>query len=109
MTLREKQSLFAIHLAQLIVWIYSRGWEVTLGEGAIESTRREHLHMPNSLHRKRLAQDLNLFIDGEWISDGSHQAWLEIGVQWEHSHPLASWGGRFGDANHFSFTHNGVR
>jgi hypothetical protein len=108
MKIRDKQSYFAYHLAHLIIWIYSHpGWEVTLGEGSIEPTRKEHLHMEGSLHRMKLAQDINLFINGQWIYDGSHPAWTTIGEHWEQQHKLARWGGRFNDSNHFSFTHNG--
>ena len=111
MSLREKQSVFALLIAQLIVWIYDfhEGWEVTLAEGSVNSRRREFFHMRGSLHRKRLAQDLNIFIDGKWISDGSHPAWLEIGERWEKMHSLARWGGHFRhkDSNHFSLHHDG--
>lgn len=63
--------------------------------------------MRKSLHYIRLAQDLNLFVDGKYISDGDHPAWKAIGEKWESLHPLARWGGRFQDANHVSLTHEG--
>ena len=28
---------------------------------------------------------------------------------WETLHPLACWGGRFGDGNHYSFKHKGIK
>jgi hypothetical protein len=98
-TLREKQSLFVCLLGRLIAHVYGRGWELTLGEG-YRGDRQGH--MRGSLHYDRLAQDLNLFINNRWISDGSDPAWLEIGEEWERMHQLCRWGGRFGDANHFS-------
>ena len=107
MRLRQKQSLFTILLAELILWVYAQGWELTLAEGSVNPLRREFFHMRGSLHRKRLAQDLNLFVDGKWISDGSHPVWTQIGLHWEDQHPLCRWGGRFRDANHFSLEHNG--
>lgn len=115
MTLRQAQSLFVRLLGLLIHYVYEKGWELTLSDGHVSSKTG---HMPNSLHYVRLAQDLNLFINGQWISDGKHSAWLEIGEFWESLHHLCSWGGRFGgdgikftgkDSNHFSLNWGGVR
>lgn len=104
MTLRSKQSLFARLLGLLIHYVYARGWELTMADGHVE---KKVGHMAGSLHYVRLAQDLNLFIDGKWISDGSDPRWTEIGEFWEKLHPLCRWGGRFQDANHFSLEHDG--
>jgi hypothetical protein len=106
MTLREKQSFFVKCLTQLFDFAESRGWEFTLGDGYRPDKQG---HMKGSLHYIRLAQDLNLFIKGKWISDGDHEAWKELGDFWEHLDPLCTWGGRFQDANHFSVTHEGRR
>jgi len=107
-SLRQKQSLFAKLMGELLVWIYTHeGWEVTFGEGSVNPLRKEFYHMRGSLHRKRLALDINLFLHGKWISDGSHPIWTLIGEKWESMHPLCRWGGRFRDANHFSVTHGG--
>jgi hypothetical protein len=114
MTLREKQSAFCLALANLIVWAYDRGYEFTMGEGYVGDTDardgdHDGPHLRAGMHYKRLAQDLNLFINGEWIRDGDHPAWTEIGVKWESMDSMARWGGRFSnpDANHFSFTEGG--
>jgi hypothetical protein len=80
-TLREKQSLFVCLLGRLIAHVYGRGWELTLGEG-YRGDRQGH--MRGSLHYD------------------TDPAWLEIGEEWERMHQLCRWGGRFGDANHFS-------
>lgn len=119
MTLRQKQSLFARLIAHLIAHIYAKGWEVTLADGNVDARVG---HSARSLHYERLAQDLNLFIDGEYISDGKHWAWHELGRFWESLNPLCRWGGRFGggeapekqggtftgkDSNHFSLYHAG--
>lgn len=104
MTLREKQSLFISRLAKLIVWINRQGWDLTLGDGL---RRDEKGHMPGSLHYIGLAQDLNLFIEGKWIRDGAHPAWKSIGLKWEELG--GTWGGRFGDSNHFSQAHDGKK
>src|SRR5688500_15386622 len=102
MTLRQKQSEFARLLGLLIAFVYSHAtWELTLGDGHVSCG---HGHMPKSLHYKRLAQDLNLFVGGKYIRDGKHAAWTVIGEYWESLSELARWGGRFNDANHFSLT-----
>lgn len=127
MTLREKQSAFARAIASLILWITEEGkrrgekWEVTLADGAVDPYRKvitasgqlvvghDRQHMDGSLHYLRLAQDLNLFVDGQLVKDGSHPEWKAIGEHWEAMHPELRWGGRFTsvDANHFSFEHEG--
>lgn len=61
----------------------------------------------NSNHRNRLAQDLNLYKDGKWLDDAAD--YLPFGAYWKTLHPLARWGGDFGDADHFSFEWNGVK
>lgn len=105
MTLREKQSEFARLLGNLILFIFQhQGWEITMGEGHNDARIG---HMKGSLHYVRLAQDLNLFVDGKYITSGSHPAWTVIGEYWETLSPLARWGGRFKDANHFSLEHGG--
>ena len=121
LTLREKQAKFARLLAHQIAWIFARGWEVTLADGGVTLMRKvqtsdgrtlraiDREHMDGSLHYSRLAQDLNLFIGGEFISKGDHPVWREIGEHWEGLDPECRWGGRFksADANHFSLAHEG--
>lgn len=58
-----------------------------------------------SIHRDRLALDLNLFKDGRYLSDG--EAHRPLGEWWEKQHELCRWGGRFRDANHYSLTWQG--
>ena len=108
MTLRQKQSAFAKALGKLLVYAYTiPGVELTMGEGHVDNNIS---HMKGSLHEKRLAQDINLFVDGEWIEVG-HPVWIQLGSFWKGHHHLARWGGDFmaPDGNHFSFEHEGVR
>jgi len=89
--------------------MFRRGYEVTLGE----AYRRKGVGWKNSLHRKRLAVDINLFLNGRYLrSTKAHQV---FGAWWEKQGkkkdlPLA-WGGRFNkpDGNHYSLSHGGVR
>lgn len=106
MSLLAKQKLFAKLLAQLITWIFGHPtWAVTLGEGYDDDGRG---HMPGSLHYSRLAQDLNLFVEGHYVT-GWHPAWDEIGATWKGMNFLSRWGGDFAsrDFNHFSLHHEG--
>jgi hypothetical protein len=117
--LAQKQALFARLMAQLTLWIFDQGWELTLSDGGVTLQRKVELqdgtrvkaidreHREGSLHYVRLAQDVNLFVDGEYITDGSHPAYQMIGRRWKGMDSLARWGGDFGDANHFSLAHDG--
>ena len=58
-----------------------------------------------SVHRDRLAVDLNLFRGGQWQSDG--EVHRPLGEWWENQHELRRWGGRFRDANQYSLEFNG--
>lgn len=61
----------------------------------------------HSVHRLRLAQDLNLFKDGQYCTDP--EAYRPFGEWWKQQHPLARWGGDFRDCDHFSFEYGGVK
>ena len=98
MTLREKQSKFALMVARLIDHAYFLGYEITLGDAYATSG-----HMANSLHYSRLAIDLNLFKDGVYLT--KTEDYLPLGLYWESLG--GAWGGRFNDGNHFSIEHNG--
>jgi hypothetical protein len=105
LSLREKQALFVQLLARFIEFAYSRpGVTLTLGEGYRSDG---HGHMAGSLHYVKLAQDLNLFVDGHYITDGDHPQWQELGKFWEGLDDRCRWGGRFSDANHVSIAHDG--
>ena len=98
MTLRQKQSLFIQKLALLYLYADNLGYELSLGD-AYATTG----HMKDSLHGLRLAQDLNLFKDGKWlIKTEDHKP---LGEFWESIG--GTWGGHFGDGNHYSLAHQG--
>ena len=59
-----------------------------------------------SLHRIRLAGDYGLFtLTGEYLV--LNDEYQQLGSYFESLHPLAYWGGRFGDGNHLSVRHQG--
>lgn len=112
MTLREKQSVFAALVAALIQHAFAMGFEVTLGEAyrsPEEAARLAKLGLgiKSSLHTVKLAIDLNLFQDGKYLASGEEHK--PLGEWWELQNPLCSWGGRFGDPNHYSLAHGGRR
>lgn len=112
MRLGEKQREFTRCLGLLYVYIYSEGYAITLGRGAVspEANKADGGHS-NSCHLFRLAQDINLFklVGGKWVYQTSTKAHKQFGEYWESLHPLARWGGRFNDGNHYSFEHQGVK
>lgn len=112
MTLREKQSEFARATGALIQHVFAEGYECTLDwvyrpPEVAAYYASLGIGIRNSLHTLKLAIDINLFRDGKWLRHTEdHRA---LGLWWEHSHPLARWGGHFGDGNHYSFEHEGKK
>jgi hypothetical protein len=103
MTLSEKQRQFARMVGILIDWAYSHGFELTLGD-AFRDTRCPY-GSEVSLHKIRLAIDLNLYIDG--VYQKTTEAHEPLGLFWESIG--GSWGGRFQDGNHYSLEHEGKK
>lgn len=94
MRLGEHQEVFADHLGKLICYAYEIGYHIRMGD-----VWAHDRHKDDSQHYKKLAADLNLFIDGEYIRDDrGHKV---LGEFWESLDPLNRWGGRYDDANHY--------
>jgi hypothetical protein len=102
-SLGAKQRKFTIMIAHLIAWAYKQGYEMTFGD-AYRDPRVQYGHL-KSLHRQRLAIDLNLFKDGAYLT--TTEAHQPIGVYWESLG--GTWGGRFEDGNHYSLEHEGMK
>ena len=102
MGLVTKQARFTNMVALLLHYATSKeGWEITLGD-AYRDKRCSYGH-PGSLHRSRLAIDLNLFIEGRYITTNEghselHKFWESIGG----SRIIKS------DPNHYSLSHGGM-
>lgn len=117
MTLEEKQGEFAKSLVKLLTWIEVNGYTVTLGEAyrpdwVAKEYAARGMGTVNSLHTKRLAIDLNLFLNGVYLI--RKEDYKPAGEFWESlSTPdvQTRWGGRFWpiDVDHFSVEHDGVR
>jgi len=94
----KKQSEFTRKVALLILFAYEEGYTLTFGDAWAQSG-----HRIGSLHYDRLAIDLNLFKDGIWLKETEDHR--ELGEFWELLG--GSWGGRFGDGNHYSLEYRG--
>lgn len=114
-SLRIKRCLFTILKARLELWINDHsGWEVNESEGYVKDTDAsdgdyDGPHLRKGGHYTGLACDLNVFLVGILLEKGDHPVWKEIGMKWESMHPLCRWGGHFGDGNHISLIHQGVK
>ena len=115
MSLSKTQQEFTLSIAQLINFAQAIGVKLTFGDAYRDSRlhgargEKKGYGARNSCHKLRLAVDFNVFINGEFITDGNHEKYIMLGEEWEMMHPLARWGGRFNDANHFSFEYNGFK
>jgi len=111
MTLGEKQELFAELIAQHMLWLIGHGYKIRCGDFYAREGHREH-----SNHYIKLAADLNLFKDGQYLTRTEQH--FESGFVWESRHALCRWGGNWDkdenpmepgeyDGNHYSLIHNG--
>ena len=116
-TVAEKQRLFGRLLPRLLdkaQELHPGG--VVVGEversNAAAKWNAEHgKGISNSLHLIRLAVDIHLFddVDEEWHYLPTNESHRTLGEWWEQQHELCRWGGRFGDGNHYSLEHEGVK
>lgn len=111
-SLSQKQRAFTRMICDLIQFAYEQGYELTVGDfyrnpsvhGAFGE--KKSYSSAKSVHKLRLAGDLNLWVDGEYITSSEHPAWDALHEYWE------SIGGARrikSDSNHFSMSHRGVR
>lgn len=113
MSLLDTQMAFVRLIPRLIDKAFEMGYGVTLGDAYRDPRVHGALGVkvgyghPKSAHKNRLAIDLNLFKNGKFLS--STEDHRKLGEWWEQQHPLARWGGRFDDGNHYSIEYQGVR
>ena len=94
MSLRNKQSEFVLKMSELIQFAYAQGYTLTFGDAWAKTG-----HKDGSFHYNRLAIDLNLFKDGEYLDyTEDHKP---LGEYWETIG--GTWGGRWNDGNHYSW------
>ena len=100
LSLGAKQRKFTLMIARLIQHAYYEGYEMTFGD-AYRDPRVQYGHL-KSLHRIRLAVDLNLFDkSGAYLTKTEDHK--PLGEYWESIG--GTWGGRFEDGNHYSLEH----
>lgn len=111
MRLGEKQELFSKLYAEHLVWLHEQGYATRLGDVFATTGHRE-----GSNHYLKLAGDINLFLDGDYLT--STMDHYESGTKWESRHELCRWGGNWDkdthpgeagedDGNHYSLIHEG--
>lgn len=105
LSLGEKQELFTLLMAEFLVWIYEQGYRVRGGHWLRCTDCR--IGRDASCHKIKLAFDINLFKNGQYLQTTEDHK--PLGEKWESMHPLCSWGGHFNDGNHYSFAHDGKR
>lgn len=110
-TLGQKQRRFAKLVARLIDKAHELGFEVTLGD-AYRDPRvhgdwgvKKSYSAARSVHKRRLAIDLNLFKNGVYLTKTSDHE--PLGEWWEQQG--GCWGGRWNDGNHYSFEYGGCK
>jgi len=110
-SLRQKQSRFARSILMLKQFILDAEYDYTDGDAYRDPRvhgewgEKKGYGSSRSTHKLRLAEDLNLFKDGRWLSKSSdHKA---FGIYWESLGPDHHWGGHSGDGNHYSIKHQG--
>jgi len=96
----DKQWIFLKNVSALIHWVERRGYKLTGGD-LYRDSRCEY-GSKSSLHRQRLAIDLNLFVNGEYQIQVTEE-YLEVAKQWE-SMPHCRSGVRFDDINHYEYS-----
>lgn len=111
-TLSKKRCRFSLMFAQLIIYANELGYEA-----AIDQVKRSELEasnnaangsgIRNSNHIHGLAGDLLLYRDGSYLRATADH--MQLGQFWESLSEDARWGGRFGDGNHYSLEHNGIK
>jgi hypothetical protein len=108
MSLGAEQRVFTQQIAKLILWAYKHGYEISFGDAYRDPRvhgdfgEKASYSARDSFHKKRLAIDLNLFVNGEYLqSSESHR---QLGEYWKSLDPKNTWGGDFSrpDGNHYS-------
>jgi len=111
LTLRTARCEFALAIASLIQHAHANGYSAALAEGMDRRTLKDPTtdHMKGSLHEIGLAQDVDLYKDGVYLTQTEDHTflgewWEDYGIQ--QGLPLV-WGGHFKDGNHYSLRWQG--
>jgi len=106
MKLSEKQGIFLLNFAKLIIWVNEQeGCYVTAGELLRPQLMQDHYADTGKSktragkHTDKLAGDLNLFING--IYQKTSAAYKPLGDYWVSLHPNNRWGGDWNRDGHY--------
>ena len=103
MSLADKRRKFSEMLPLLIGYAHYLGYTVSID--FVKRCEDCEVGHPRSLHKSGLAVDLNLYLNGEYLTNTTDHT--PLGEFWEFLG--GSWGGRFDDGNHYSIPHGGMR
>ena len=104
-----KQRQFVLMVSHLIAFAHAKGYGMSFGDAFRDprlhgfAGQKQGYGAANSLHKERLAIDLNLFRGGRYLEKTEDHR--ELGEFWESIG--GTWGGRFNDGNHYSLEHGG--
>ena len=99
--LSDKQFKHSRMIALLILYIYERGYTVAISH--CERCKDCPVGKEKSLHKSKLATDLDIFKDGKYLTKTKEYEFA--GLFWEALG--GTWGGRWEDGRHFSIAHLG--
>ena len=99
--LKDKQYAFARKIAVLELVAIEMGYQPRNGHAF--RCQNCKTGSTNSLHKSRLAKDIILDRDGVWLQET--EDYKPLGLVWESMG--GTWGGRWGDGNHFSTAYGG--
>ena len=111
MTLSEAQRKFTRMIGSLIFMAYANGYELSFGDayrdprGHGKWGEKKGYSAARSQHKRRLAVDFNLFRDGKYLT--ATEDHRPLGEFWESVG--GTWGGRWGDGNHYSLEFQGYK
>lgn len=109
-TLGNHQRKFARMSVGFLSWVLEQGYEFTWGEtlrgpAQIAHNVKTGKGIKVTLHALKCAMDINLFING--VYQTTTEAHRPLGEEWERRG--GTWGGRFGDGNHYSLEWRGIK
>lgn len=103
MSLGRLQEDFAFMVTLLLIEVHEKGYSIRFGH--TYRCQDCKTGSKNSLHKQKLAIDLNLFRNGVYLTRTEDHK--PLGEYWESLG--GSWGGRFNDGNHYSLAYGGMR
>lgn len=118
MTTGQLRRLHTKNIGILIHWVHENlpGYELQLEEGYINPVRvraasgkplvelnqQQYVHKLKGLHPEGRANDISLFVNGEYIQRSDDPRWNPVIEKWISIHQYCKSGRSGGDANHFS-------